>query len=135
MTLFWFIFGIALIFFIARFNESNALFWKLFLSFVLGIAVASLFIKCNNDERNEDHLTQVVPMQLLATASDPTVCLLADVEWLMPVSESSNAVSKANKPVLDYHFVSSEVLGNARDQPLNLKPPERMLSEIFHNTS
>ena len=130
MTFIWFIFGIVLITLIARYNESNALFWKLFLSFVLGIAVASLVIKCSsNNERNEETLTQVLPMQVSDCMSSNALYLLADIDNPMSVSKGSNPVGKVQTPATcENFFVSSEVLANSRDQPqFNLKPPEQCL--------
>ena len=130
MTFIWFIFGIALITLIARYNESNALFWKLFLSFILGIAVASLVTKCNsNNERNEEVLAQVSPMQVSDCMPSNALYLLADIDNPMSTNESSNPVGKVQTSVTNENFfISSEVLANSRDQPrFNSKPPERCL--------
>lgn len=130
MTFIWFIFGIALITLIARYNESNALFWKLFLSFILGIAVASLVTKCNsNNEQNEEVLAQVSPMQVSDCMPSNALYLLADIDNPMSTNESSNPVGKVQTSVTNENFfISSEVLANSRDQPqLNSKPPERCL--------
>lgn len=76
MALLWFILGVLLICCIARYNESNKLFWTLFASFVGFYAAASIAIACCNSEPNKEDLTQVCPTQLYTNTS--SVQLLAD---------------------------------------------------------
>lgn len=64
MALFWFLLGIAIIFAIARYNESNRLFWVLFLSFVGSYMTASVVQKTLNDTQDKKNLVQVCPTQV-----------------------------------------------------------------------
>lgn len=54
MTLFWFMLGLALVIGIARYNESNKLFWALFCSLLVGIACGHIVSKCTATESNDD---------------------------------------------------------------------------------
>lgn len=62
MILFWCLLGIALAIGIARYNQSNKLFWILFTSFVIGIAGASVYNKIVTPN-NQTESTQVYPTQ------------------------------------------------------------------------
>lgn len=62
MILLWCLLGISLAFGIARYNQSNKLFWILFTSFVIGIAGASVYNKLTNDQ-SETESVQVCPTQ------------------------------------------------------------------------
>lgn len=68
MVLFWFLLGMALIFCIARYNESNKLFWSLFAAYVGAFTVASIVISTNNHEPKKVNLTQTYPTQLYVSA-------------------------------------------------------------------
>ena len=63
-TLLMFVIGLIAIIFIARFNESNKLFWTLLISFVSGIAVAGVYDNCTHQNKNENKvtLTKSTPM-------------------------------------------------------------------------
>lgn len=142
MILFWFALGIVAITLIARYNESNALFWKLFLAFVLGFAVAKMVLPNHysyESERNKDTLTQVCPIQALMASSGTTINLLAGV--LPEISgsiKSLDPVGKVNTPVfIESGLVSSKVFEGIRGQPHSLNnsnaPP--LLYFEFFNTS
>ena len=63
MVLFWFLLGIALILCIARYNESNKLFWSLFIAYIGAFTTASIVLALNNHEPKKVNLTQVCPTQ------------------------------------------------------------------------
>ena len=64
MTLLMFVIGLIMIIFIARFNESNKLFWTLLISFISGIAAAGVYNNCTTQNKNENKvtLTKSTPM-------------------------------------------------------------------------
>ena len=97
MVLFWFIIGVIAITLIARYNESDKLFWKLFLAFVLGFASAKMYYHLTN-ERNENTLTQVSPTQASMELSGIAQFFLAGSTPEITVSESYVPVSQAYAP-------------------------------------
>ena len=128
MILLWFALGTLLAYGIARYNESNKLFWQLFLAFVLGFTAT---VVCNrafhSEERSNDNLTQVCPTQVLyvvqGNAYYPT---RIDITTPLKVT-GSELVSQDITPVLnEVEVASSEVFGRTRDQPIQtiIQPPE-----------
>ena len=63
---------------IARYNESNKLFWNLFIAFVGAFTIASIVIAISNREPKKENLTQMYPTQLYVSASN-VFTLIADV--------------------------------------------------------
>lgn len=128
MILLWFTLGILLAFGIARYNESNKLFWQLVLAFVLGYAATVMVDRTvNEDERGNVNLVQVCPTQ---TSVDVQTAYL-------PLFNTSNMTSvkvTALKSVIQDYIpdvckgctTSSKVLGRTRDQPIKIDtmPPE-----------
>lgn len=100
MVLFWFILGIALIFCIARYNESNKLFWSLFIAYVGAFTVATVVLSTKNREPKKVNLTQAYPTQLYASA--PNLFGLSDDVSCSTTNEQtrSDAVSQDYTPVL-----------------------------------
>lgn len=70
MTIIWFIVGICIIFGISRYNESNALFWALLFSFVMGFAGKKMVDDSTHRHNNQDgnNLTQVYSTQAPAVS-------------------------------------------------------------------
>lgn len=136
MVLFWFIIGLIAITLIARYNESDKLFWKLFLAFVLGFASAKMYYHLTN-ERNENTLTQVSPTQASMELSGIAQFFLAGSTPEITVSESYVPVSQAYTPAgSESSLVLSKIAGGARDQPPFLTSQLKYLgSELFFNTS
>lgn len=96
MVLFWFLLGIALILCIARYNESNKLFWSLFVAYVGAFTIASIVASIGNHEPEKVNLTQTYPTQLHASA--PNLFGLSDDASCNATNEqiSSDTVSKDN---------------------------------------
>ena len=123
MTLLLILLGLALIIGIARYNEDDKLFWKLFVCFVGGFVAACVahFIISTNKESKVD-LAQVNPTQVLLTSSyHPTDCTLAEVLFITPVNvEREKLVSQDNSPAeCKVSSTFSKVSVGARDQPSN----------------
>lgn len=99
MTLLMFILGIAIILGIARYNESNKLFWILFTTFTLGFAGTKAIIDSfGGKEQSEKSLNQAYPTQGLDLASDTCMCFLADEPMKTNVKVTSNPVGQASTP-------------------------------------
>lgn len=117
MTFIWLILGIGLIYLLARYNESNGLFWKLLISFLIGFAACDIVLH-STAKHDEDQLTQVCPTQVSVDDSGYAVSPLAELFSQMATDESSNPVSKDYTPnEREFDSPSSEVYGLARGQP------------------
>lgn len=117
MTLFWFLLGIAVIIGIARYNESDKLFWSLFVSLIgtfLAVSVVCTYI--NSKKQNKVEYITSNPTQVLYSGSHiyalagPTVTANNGVAAPVPVSKDDIMMC-----VIDN--VLSKVVVSARDQP------------------
>lgn len=133
MILFWFILGIALIFGIARYNESNKLFWTLAFAFVMGFAGTKMVLQTidGNEQSNSCNVTCVYSTQLPSTVS---MVAILDELFEEPVDVTDpNAVSRIYTQETLTNVTLSKVIGRIRDQPLLtlIKPPELCLQKDF----
>ena len=80
-TLLIFLLGIIVIIGIARYNESNKLFWTLLISFLSGMAVASVYNTVTAPEKNGKNVT--------LTKSTPTCQISSDIYYLMKGEDQS----------------------------------------------
>ena len=80
-TLLIFLLGIIVIIGIARYNESNKLFWTLLISFLSGMAVASVYNTVTAPEKNGKNVT--------LTKSTPTCQISSDIYCLMKGEDQS----------------------------------------------
>ena len=142
MILLWFILGIALIFGIARYNESNKLFWTLLFSFVMGFTGTKMMFDIHrSNEQSNVNLTQVYSTQVPVAKLSTNTCYITSIAPQEGnVVTAHQPVSQSVMPALsEKNVISSEVFGRTRDQPqLNLiKPPELCLLKdflILHDT-
>ena len=109
MTLFLFIVGLLLITLIARYNESNKLFWALLTSYVLSFAGCKLIIDNFSHDESNNTFMQVQPTQGLAASPGSLVYLLADEDLSAPTKVTSEPVSQAIVPAYERSFTSSNV--------------------------
>lgn len=128
MELIYFLAGILLAYGIARYNESNKLFWQLTLLFILGYAGVVLCTRAlGNDERNGEGSTQVCTTQMPVIAQASTdLFSLVGTDGLAP--KTVTALHSAIQYTFDEkesNPIPSEVYGRTRDQPTLtlLKPP------------
>jgi hypothetical protein len=139
MILLWFFVGILIIFAIARYNESNKLFWLFLLSYVMGFAGTKMvYDTFSGDKQSNDDLVQVSSTQVMSTALSTATYFITDNKV------DNNTMVTAFKPVSQgisptIHKVDvtlSEVFGRTRDQPQSaqIKPPEYLETEVV-NTS
>ena len=121
MTLFWFLAGLATCIGIARYNEDDSLFWKLFISFV-GAFTAATVVRTQLENENQEKVVKVekatVPTQVLqSTPSIINFYSLADV------SQAATKREKSPKPVSKDSLINkndsslSKVFGSIRGQP------------------
>lgn len=135
MILLWFVLGILLAFGIARYNESNKLFWQLAVSFILGYAATVMVTRTiNGSERSSENLVQVCPTQMPTVVSGSnTVYLLADTA-LAPtkVTALESAVQAFTPEEHEVSAILSKVFGRTRDQPiLTLTQPPECLAKVI----
>lgn len=102
MILLWCLLGISLAFGIARYNQSNKLFWILFTSFVLGIAGASVYHKIT-DNQSEAESAQVCPTQEYFGSNQNCVTLESDdkVCALLPPLVSQDYTPEQSRRIVD----------------------------------
>lgn len=126
MILLWFLAGILFALGIARYNESNKLFWQLSIAFLLGYAVTVMVNRANGSEKSNANLTQVYPTQgQIEVQSVPTLFELYNGSTFKSVT-GLNPVSQELTPEKCEDSVnSSEISRRTRDQPVKLlKPPQ-----------
>ena len=122
MTLFWFLAGFAVCLGVARYNEDDSLFWKLFISFV-GAFTAATVVKTQLENENREKVVKIEkvttsPTQVLqSTPSTINFYSLADV------SQAATKREKSTKPVSKDSLINqndsslSKVFGSIRGQP------------------
>ena len=99
MTLALFIFAIAVIFVIARYNNSNKLFWTLLTCFILGIACTKIICDALSEkEQSEQSLDQAYPTQGLAVSGNTFMLFTNPDDCLTDVKVTSKPVSQAITP-------------------------------------
>ena len=135
MTLALFVFAILVAILFARYNESNKLFWTLFVSLTLGIAgVKVLYDTCGHKEQSEQSLDQAYPTQALPVAKDTCLCFFDNIGSAL-VKETSKPVSKALTPeYIEQLSTLSNVSGVTQGIYLHVlpNPPNNV---AFHDTS
>lgn len=135
MILLWFVLGILLAFGIARYNESNKLFWQLAISFVLGYAATVMVTRTiNGSEQSSENLVQVCPTQM------PTVVSGSDIVYLLAgtatapkkVTALESVVQVSTSEEREVSAILSKVFGRTRDQPLlTLTQPPECLTKVI----
>lgn len=98
MTLFMFCLGILLILLIARYNESNKLFWTLFTAYILGFAGTKLvYDSFHNKEQSQQSLSQAYPTQGLLAMDNAFVCIDNTIGYTT-AKTTSKPVGQVNMP-------------------------------------
>lgn len=105
---------------IARYNESNKLFWILFTSYVVGIAGGSMYSKYVHHDDNDESTTIVTPTPEFTLADTIQFVTAAEEDTL---STKPNQVSKDTIVINDSSSVScSPKEGNKRIVTNPVKP-------------
>lgn len=136
MILLWFLFGIALIFIIARYNESNKLFWTLLFAYVMGFAGTKMVYEIHHGNEQDDvNVMQVYSTQTpTTTLSTLSYYITSDLSEVNNVVTAHTSVGQGIVPATyDINIILSEVFGRTRDQPqlTLLKPPELCLQKVI----
>ena len=124
MTLALFIFAVLLALGIARYNESNTLFWTLLTCFILGIACTKVvYDTFSEKEQSEQSLNQAYPTQgLLPTANAFVLFNNAD-SYTTDVKVTSKPVGQAITPdYIEPLFTLSNVSGATQGLTLHILP-------------
>lgn len=117
MTLFWFVIGILAIISISRYNESDKLFWKLFISFLGGFAtVVAVSEYISNKQQNKVEVVTNAPTQALDSASH-TYCVMPDSSVTVSKEEKSSDPVSKDSAGLKFNLIRSKVAIFGRDQP------------------
>ena len=139
MIVLLFLLGVLVIFGIARYNESDKLFWTLFFSFVGMFTVGTVAnIAIGANKKSKDHHCQVCPTQANPTSSS-NVCFLADAmlpSTKLDVTGPAPVSKDYMLGAINGAFISSKIMAEARDQP-NLSKYKNIpiCNESFFNTS
>lgn len=117
MTLFMFLIGILIILGIARYNESEKLFWTLFVSFT-GTFAAATAVSEYMDSKKQDKVEVVssAPTQVLFGGSRKCYVLADSSKTVTDEEKSSVPVSK-DSLIAKPDFILSKSCAPARDQP------------------
>jgi len=133
MILLWFILGIALIFSIARYNESNKLFWTLFVAYILGFTGTKMLVQTvGGNKQSNVNQAQVYSTQVQPTVKSVSTPFQIKVATAYKKVTGSKPVGQSLTPDLSENDItSSEVSERTRDQPqLTLtQPPELWLAK------
>jgi hypothetical protein len=117
MTLFWFLAGLALCIGIARYNEDDALFWKLFIAFVGSFTAATVVRTAIEDEEKSKIVVVENPTQVLQSTSDTSMYRLADVSLAATKREKSPKPVSKDSVLNENDSLLSNVFVSARGQP------------------
>lgn len=123
MILLWFIIGIVLIFAIARYNESNKLFWTLLLAFLFGFAGTKMVIQTNAEKQSKGNLEQMHPTQVSKAMLDVAVLPIKSIvpKTSVHVTDMQNPVGQGLASAKTEIAIAQEkVFWGIRDQPLTV---------------
>lgn len=118
LTLLPFCMVIAALVGIARYNESNKLFWKLLIPFLLGFAMWTMTSKKSSPKQEEITVKQVNPTQAAALAPDAFTYLLGGDSTADTKKATSNPVGQDSTVLKDSALSESKIAIKTRDQPL-----------------
>lgn len=116
MDLFLFSLIVLIVGAIARYNESNKLFWTLLTPFVVAFAVTKMIQKDSSPKQDETVTLQVSPTQSPVLTSDAFKYLLAGDSVSETKKETSPSVGKDTIPVENDTIIRSKATSRIRDQ-------------------
>ena len=116
MDLFLFSLIVLIIAAVARYNESNKLFWTLLTPFVVAFAVTKMIQKDSSPKQDETVTLQVSPTQSPVLTSDAFMYLLAGDSVSETKKETSPSVGKDTIPVENDTIIRSKATSKIRDQ-------------------
>lgn len=116
MDLFLFSLIVLIIAAVARYNESNKLFWTLLTPFIVAFAVTKMIQKDSSPKQDETVTLQVSPTQSAVLTSDAFKYLLAGDSVSETKKETSPSVGKDTIPVENDTIIRSKATSKIRDQ-------------------
>lgn len=116
MDLFLFSLIVLVIAAVARYNESNKLFWTLLTPFIVAFAVTKMIQKDSSPKQDETVTLQVSPTQSPVLTSDAFKYLLAGDSVLETKKETSPSVGKDTIPAENDTIIRSKATSKIRDQ-------------------
>lgn len=121
-TLFAFCLTVVIIYGIARYNESNKLFWTLLTPFLLGFAVWTMTHKESTPQQEEITVLQNNPTQAAALTPDTYMYLLTGDSTNATKKATSHPVGQDSTALPDSALSTGKIAVKTRDQPNNKKP-------------
>lgn len=116
MDLFLFSLIVLIIAAVARYNESNKLFWTLLTPFIVAFAVTKMIQKDSSPKQDETVTLQVSPTQSAVLTSDAFMYLLAGDSVSGTKKATSPSVGKDTIPVENDTIIRSKATSKIRDQ-------------------
>lgn len=118
MILFWFLIGIALILCISRYNESDKLFWTLFISFI-GTFAATVAVSKYISNKKQDKIEYVTsaPTQALYTGSH-CYCVMPEPSVSATIEPSSSEPVSKDIQSNNLDLSLSKIAEGIRGQPV-----------------
>lgn len=110
-----YILGVLIILGLAKYNESNKLFWIFFTTWTLGYAVTTMVARSTMQSKSIS--MQVSPTQEALPLYPTTFMFMGDTAKL-PKNPVSKPVSQAIMPVLTDGFITANITSSSRDQPV-----------------
>lgn len=122
ITFILFLIGLFAIIGIARYNEDDNLFWKLFVSYIGAFVVASVAVNSvTSDKQSKDTIIHKCPMQAPLNTPDTLCCFVTDDFESATVTVTSQQDPAGKDYICGYSSVfTSKVVANTRDQPYTM---------------
>lgn len=119
-----FIAGILGILCIAKYNNSNKVFWTLLVSYTLAFTIGTIAYKATGKkEQSQVMLNQAYPTQGLLAAQGTFVCIPEFVDYVTPVKVTSSLVSQDYTPdMVEFSQTLSDVCGVTHRLYLHVLP-------------
>ena len=103
---------------IARYNEDEALGWKLFVSFVGGALAVTVACKMLNSDKKQNNVVMVEKSPMQVAESMPLLsAVLADISFVPTLREKSPKPAGKELAFNQNNIILSEVHRKARGQP------------------
>lgn len=114
--------GIVLITLIAKYNESNRLFWQLLLAFIGGYTAAQVVEQITSEKKVKTELTQVYPTQAPTMTPGTIMYPLGGDSLEVTKEETSEPASQANTPATSECCTTLRKVVLEDDQYLHILP-------------
>lgn len=130
MILLWLTLSVLLAALIARYNESNKLFWILFTSFVVGVAGGHLYMKATSTGHSKECCVKVLPMQAAPfSVTDNVATENGLLSMCTPVPEP------ASKDLSDKHVPTDTTTVSKCCAETHTPPPNAKTTKVCTDTT